>query len=192
MQTRRMQTISLFVAAVLVTTAGASVARAEEAHSKEKAMSKEEKIHQAMSAAPPQISREAAVVDTDGTVLREGGNGWNCMPEAMPGSKYPMCNDDVWMKLMKAVGTKSSFQTDRVGISYMLKGDMNVNNADPFDMQQDAGEVWIQEGPHLMIVVPDVKMLEGISDDPTSGAPYVMWKGTPYAHIMVPTAGRAK
>ena len=23
--------------------------------------------------------------------------------------------------------------------------------------------------------------------DPENGGPYVMWKGTPYAHIMVPT-----
>jgi hypothetical protein len=40
-----------------------------------------------------------------------------------------------------------------------------------------------------MILVPDPKMLEGISTDPQSGGPYVMYKGTPYAHIMVPVAG---
>jgi len=33
------------------------------------------------------------------------------------------------------------------------------------------------------VIVPDTKMLQGISDDPNNGGPYVMWKGTPYAHI---------
>jgi hypothetical protein len=29
-------------------------------------------------------------------------------------------------------------------------------------------------------------MLEGITDDPSQGGPWVMWRDTPYAHIMVP------
>jgi hypothetical protein len=37
-----------------------------------------------------------------------------------------------------------------------------------------------------MIVVPDLKSLDGISTDPHNGGPYVMYKGTPYAHIMAP------
>lgn len=36
-----------------------------------------------------------------------------------------------------------------------------------------------------MIVVPE-KLLNGISNDPYNGSPYVMWKNTPYVHIMVP------
>lgn len=38
-----------------------------------------------------------------------------------------------------------------------------------------------------MIVVPDAKALEGLSTDPKDPV-YVMWKGTPYAHIMVRVA----
>ncbi len=41
-----------------------------------------------------------------------------------------------------------------------------------------------------MILVPDPAMLEGISTDPDNGGPYVMWKGTPYAHIMIPVGER--
>jgi hypothetical protein len=101
-----------------------------------------------------------------------------------------MCNDEVWMNLVTALNNKADFKTDRIGISYMLAGDDDVNNADPFDTKQDPGEVWVQEGPHLMIIVPDKKMLEGISNDPNNGGPYVMWGGTPYAHIMVPVGPR--
>lgn len=35
-----------------------------------------------------------------------------------------------------------------------------------------------------MIVVPHEAALEGLSTDPKDPV-YVMWKGTPYAHIMV-------
>lgn len=73
-------------------------------------------IAQAESAAPPEISAQATIVD-GGKVLRKGSNGWTCMPHTMPGDNAPMCNDAVWMKLMQAVGSKSDFQTDRVGIS---------------------------------------------------------------------------
>ena len=152
---------------------------------------KQAKIARAMQAAPLTISRGATVVDADGvTVLRKGSNGWTCRPSAGPGSTHPECDDEVWMRLMHALEMKHDFQTDRVGISYMLAGDDNVSNTDPFDTKQDAGEVWVQEGPHLMIVVPDPKSLEGMSDNPNNGGPYVMYKGTPYAHIMIPVGPR--
>ena len=38
-----------------------------------------------------------------------------------------------------------------------------------------------------MIVVPK-EALAGITDDPKEGGPFVMWKDTPFAHIMVPIA----
>jgi len=151
--------------------------------------SKEVKINRAMEAAPDFITQKATIIDADGTVLREGTNGWHCMP-SMPGGAHPMCNDEVWMSLLAAVGNKEDFKADTVGISYMLAGDDNVNNADPYDTKPDPGEVWVQEGPHLMIIVPDTGALEGLSDDPNSGGPYVMWKGTPYVHIMVPVGPR--
>jgi hypothetical protein len=39
-----------------------------------------------------------------------------------------------------------------------------------------------------MIAVPDLKAVDGLPNDPDNGGPYVMWKGTPYAHIMAPVA----
>ena len=44
-----------------------------------------------------------------------------------------------------------------------------------------------------MVLVPDTAQLEGLLwADPHNGGPYVMWKGTPYAHIMVPVGDRPK
>lgn len=147
---------------------------------------KDDAIARARSAAPDAVSMNATIVDVDGTVLHEGTNGWTCFPRLMEGDDHPICNDAVWMKFMQALMKQEPFETDRIGISYMLMGDMNVNNADPFDTTQDEGETWVEEGPHLMVIVPDAAMLAGISDDPANGGPYVMWGGTPYAHIMVP------
>ena len=143
-------------------------------------------IAQAMSAAPSSISADATIMD-GGKVLREGSNGWVCMPHTMPGDNAPMCNDAVWMKMMQAVGSQSDFQTDRIGISYMLQGDYGagVSNATPYHPDPKNAEDYTETGPHLMIVVPK-ELLKGITDDPSSGGPYVMWGDTPYAHIMIP------
>jgi hypothetical protein len=39
-----------------------------------------------------------------------------------------------------------------------------------------------------MVLVPDIAILDGVPDDPGHGAPYVMWKGTEYEHLMIPAA----
>lgn len=154
--------------------------------------SKDEKIARAMSAAPERVSADATIMDVDGTVLREGSNGWTCLPSLIPGDDHPTCNDAVWMKFFKAMWNEEKFETDRVGTAYMLAGDMYVNNDDPTDQEKDPGETWVQEGPHIMVVFPDSKSLEDIPDDPGQGGPYVMWKDTPYAHVMIPVGPREK
>ncbi|MDH5622244.1 MAG: hypothetical protein OEY74_09200 [Gammaproteobacteria bacterium] len=40
-----------------------------------------------------------------------------------------------------------------------------------------------------MIIAPK-ETLKGITDDPSSGGPCVMWKDTDYAHIMIPVGPR--
>jgi hypothetical protein len=145
----------------------------------------EEKISMAMSAAPAAVSASATIKDDDGTLLRKGTNGYTCFP----GSGSPMCNDAVWVKLMGAIESKADFSSDSIGISYMLQGDAEAGSNDsPYASDQAKG-TWIKEGPHLMIVVPK-DLLKGLSSDPASGAPYVMWKDTPYAHIMIPVGPR--
>lgn len=147
-------------------------------------------IDLAMSAAPESVSKDATILGEDGEVLREGTNGWTCMPHVMPGDGVPMCNDEVWGKFMAAMSAGEAPQVDRVGVSYMLQGDIATNNDDPTDTTRDEGEPWVQEGPHIMIVVPNPESLEGMPATPTAVGPYVMWKGTPYVHIMVPVAAR--
>ncbi|XAW88091.1 hypothetical protein ABDK09_01335 [Vibrio sp. CDRSL-10 TSBA] len=152
----------------------------------------DEKIQRAESAAHSDLSSMATIVDTDGSVLREG-NHWHCMPgiPVMEGDTHPMCNDPVWSALLKAAAKGEPFETDKIGFSYMMQGDAMVSNESPAATDPNDGGVWVKEGPHVMIVGPKA-ILEGISDDPYNGGPYVMWKDTPYAHIMVPLDNKTK
>jgi hypothetical protein len=151
------------------------------------------KIARAISAAPASVSNDATVMDVDGTILREGSNGWTCLPGVglIPGDKHPMCNDATWMAWMKAAGAGEPFSTDVIGTSYMLKGDAMVSNDNPAATDPDDGSVWVQEGPHLMLLMPSMEMIEGMSRDPFAGGPYVMWENTPLVHVMVPVGGTA-
>jgi hypothetical protein len=152
----------------------------------------EARIAQARSAAPDAISAEATIMDSDGTVLVEGSNGWTCLPDTFAGDNAPMCNDEVWMKMLAAFAGKADFEADRIGISYMLQGEppgSGVSNSDPYHPDRQNAHDYVETGPHLMIVVPKA-LLEGITDDPSGGGPYVMWGDTPYAHVMVPITDR--
>ncbi len=158
------------------------------------AESVDEKIVRAMSAAPSDISAEATIMDVDGTVLRPGSNGWVCLPGVglIPGDKHPMCNDAVWMKWMAAVSSGSEFSTDVIGVSYMLQGDAMVNNDDPAATDHNDGGMWVQDGPHIMMLFPNMDMLADLPRDPFVGGPYVMWGETPLAHVMVPVEAKER
>lgn len=72
----------------------------------------------------------------------------------------------------------------------MLAGEgsaLGVSNSDPYAKDPQKSDDWVKEGPHLMIIVPDRAILEGLSTDPKDPV-YMMWKNTPYAHIMVKIA----
>jgi hypothetical protein len=148
------------------------------------------KVADAASAGFGTMAATAKVVDWDGTVLREGSGPYTCMPTEPKlleaGLKSPMCMDAVWMEWAHAWEQHAPFSASAVGVSYMLGGDGGASNIDPYATAETPDNDWVVEGPHLMVLVPDPAWLEGISTDPHNGGPYVMWKGTPYAHVMVP------
>ena len=155
--------------------------------------STEVKIARAKSAAPAEVSDDATIVDVDGTVLQEGSNRWTCMPgiALIPGDTHPMCNDAVWMAWMKAAAAGEPFSTDVIGVSYMLMGDALVNNDNPAATDPNDGGAWVQEGPHLMMLMPGKEMMVDLPRNPFAGGPYVMWGDTPLEHVMVPVGGEA-
>jgi hypothetical protein len=149
-------------------------------------------IASAESAAPASISKNATIVSVDAKgamqVLRKGSNGWTCMPDAptTPGPD-PMCMDANAAKWAEAwIGHKPP-PAGTVGVMYMLEGGTDASNTDPYATKPSAD--WIKTGPHIM-VVGSKEVLAGYpaGAKPDTSAPYVMWAGTPYAHLMVPVA----
>ena len=153
-------------------------------------------IKDALSAASPEIAQTAMVMDWDNTMLKNGTGPYTCMPTPpdirATGGRNPMCLDKVWQAWGDAWMHKKPFKTQAVGIAFMLAGDTGASNIDPYATAGTPTNQWIVEGPHLMMIVPDTAQLEALPTDPHNGGPYVMWKGTPYVHIMVPVAERPK
>lgn len=158
------------------------------------AQSDQAMIDEALSAAPPQLQDEVTVRALDGTLLREGNDAFVCMPapEAFAG---PMCLDQAWMGWFEAYQNQEDFTPDRIGIAYMLAGDSpggGASNTAPYAEGPTPENDWVVEGPHVMIIVPDDAILEGLPVTPDTNGPYVMYPDTPYAHIMLPVDERPK
>jgi hypothetical protein len=140
-------------------------------------------IAYAESAGIPEISADATILDAEGNVLRQGSNGWTCT--AMPGQ--PVCMDAQWMSWLNAyINKRDDVEVTAIGIAYMLRGDQGASNIHPFAEGPAHDNEWVTTGPHMMLIVPDPAMLAGIPTDPSGGGPYVMWRGTPFAHVMIP------
>jgi hypothetical protein len=169
------------VAVVSLISGGANAASADA----------DEMIRDALSAVPPSIANTATVMDWDHRVLRQGVGTYVCFPTPLPvrsRGREPMCLDNVWLAWLDAWMNAKPFTADRVGIAYMLAGDTGASAIDPYASKATAENEWVIDGPHIMLVVPNAAQLEGLPTNPKDKGPYVMWKGTPYAHIMVPLA----
>ncbi|HEX7978504.1 MAG TPA: hypothetical protein VF461_07880 [Gemmatimonadaceae bacterium] len=150
------------------------------------------KIASAMSAAPSRIASGATIAEigADGkvVVLRPGTNGFTCFPDDPNTPKSdPICADKMWSQWYDAWMAKKPPMIKQVGIAYMLQGASDASNTDPFATKPAAGAEWVNTPAHTMVIVPDPKQLDSYPSDPKSGGPFVMFKGTPYAHLMVPT-----
>ena len=154
-------------------------------------------VASAESAAPAALAHDAAIVTIgpDGKMnqLRAAQNGstWSCMPDApdTPGPD-PMCFDANAGKWADAWVHHKPPPDGTPGVMYMLEGGTDASNTDPYAKQPTADNDWIKTGPHIMLVGSKAMLANypsGAKPDTTS--PYVMWAGTPYAHLMIPVGG---
>ena len=149
------------------------------------AHSDEWKIQNALGAGPASITDRASVVDwpsnlkdghAQGRVLRQGSNGWTCMPDT-PGRPQhdPMCVDETMMKWMRATLAGEKPDIDRVGLAYMLMGEARQGQNAPPAKDPTQVKEWFYIGPHVMVVLPDStkEALRGINQDLSNNEPYV-------------------
>ena len=198
-----MSRIGWLVPALLAGTATVALAQHEHGKMAAGTMTDTQKIASATSAAPPEISAKATIMDWPAAAgqaprqLRAGTTEWICFPSSPVQSAHhayedPMCFQKAWQSWAEAWMTRQKPTNTGVGIMYMLKGDKGASNTDPFATTPAADNEWVRTGPHIMVMVADGAMLDAFPTDPDTGGPYVMWKGTPYAHLMVPVGPGTK
>jgi hypothetical protein len=157
----------------------------------------DQKIADALGSAPASVSSNATVMDwpvtTGGPMqqLRAGSNGWVCYPTtpivyANGAHRDAMCLDPEFQGWANAWMGRTAPAARRAAVAYMLQGDAGASNTDPYATGPTSTNDWVVSGPHVMVIVPDASSLDAMSADARNGGPWVMWKGTPYAHIMVP------
>lgn len=115
-----------------------------------------ELIANAISAAPPSVSRDATVIAMDGDkvrTLRTGKGEYTCVPDD-PGSpgNDPMCLDRNAMLWLQAWMDHKDAPKGKMGLVYMLQGGSDASNDDPFATSPPAGKTWVTTGPHVMVV----------------------------------------
>ena len=145
------------------------------------------KIARAMSAGPDDIARLARIIDTDSkgitVVLRDGSNGFTCMP-GNPDviGDPPMCADAASLQWFADAKAHKPKPTSTVpGITYMLAGATQRSDSDPDDKTSPA----IHVGPHWMIMWPFDPKTTGLPTTHRDHDAYIMWAGSPYAHLHV-------
>jgi hypothetical protein len=188
-----MHALKKIVTGIIVLSATSALTTNAMAAGAKKAPTDKQMIASAMSAAPKKVAKGATIVamEADGKMrtLREGKNGFTCMPDnpATPGPD-PMCMDKNAMDWAHAwIGHKTP-AAGKIGFMYMLAGGTDASNTDPYAAKPDANNNWVKTGPHVMIVGADASFYDMYPKDakPDTSVPYVMWAGTPYQHLMAP------
>jgi len=145
------------------------------------------KIARALSAGPPEVTKGARIVDTDAqgktTVLREGNNGFTCMPgNPKVIGEPPLCADAASLQWLADFKAHKPKPTNTVpGITYMLVGATQRSDSNPYDQTSPAMTI----GPHWMIMWPFDPKTSGLPAAYKPAGAFIMWAGTPYAHVHV-------
>lgn len=183
---------ALAVFACLLLTGSYSLAAAQQGKSAASGMSDEELIMTAMSAAPPHISRDATVMAPGPggklRVLRKGTNSFTCLPD-LSGQEVPdpICADKAstaWVTSMLNKEEKPANTSP--GIAYMGLGGWHWEK-DGHILRDPAtpGAKRVKEPPHWMIFWPVDARETALPVMPTRFDTYIMYSGTPYAHLMI-------
>ena len=154
------------------------------------ATDKEALIKSALAAAPAEIAKGAAVIapGPDGAMveLKAGTNGFTCLPDQpeTPG-KDAMCLDPqamIWAQSWMAHDEKP--KNTAPGIAYMLTGGSDISANDPW-AKIVPGQKFVESPPHWMVMWPVDAKTSGLGTTPKKTGTWIMFAGTPYAHLMI-------
>ena len=155
-----------------------------------KSLSEQEQVKLALSAAPSHITKEASVMiyGAEGklTETKKGTNGFICVPTVMNlPAPDPMCMDAAVYQWMTDLMNNAPKPTNTVpGIAYMARGGSHFEKGGQVVMSGDGAKT-VKEPPHWMIMWPFEATTAKLPTTPNPFGVYVMFDGTPYAHLMV-------
>jgi hypothetical protein len=156
-----------------------------------KAMSAQDQIKLALSAAPASVAKDAtALVFGEDGKLKEGKagtNGFTCVPTVMNlPEPDPMCMDPSakqWLDDLMAGAPKPTNAAP--GIAYMANGGSHWEKDRRVILKDEPGAKIVKEPPHWMIMWPFDAKEACLPTTPNALGSYVMFDGTPYAHLMI-------
>jgi hypothetical protein len=155
-----------------------------------KSLSEGEQVKLALSAAPAHLVKEVGVMvyGADGklTEVRPSTNGFTCIPTVMNlPERDPMCMDAAVHQWMTDLMENASKPTNTVpGIAYMARGGSHFEKNGKVVMSGDGAKA-VKEPPHWMIMWPFESATTKLPTTPNPSGSYIMFDGTPYAHLMV-------
>ena len=147
-------------------------------------------IKKAVTGASAAIGAKATIahIDTGSKAVhtwRQGTNGFTCtlLPD---GSDAPVCADaQGWQWVVDAFTGKPKPTNTAPGIAYMAAGGVHHETPDGgIVMMPGANTKAVQEPPHWMLLWPVDAATSGLPTKSTA-ATYIMFAGTPYAHLMI-------
>ena len=156
-----------------------------------KSLSEHAQVTLALSAAPARITKDAAVMvyGEDGKLkeVRPGTNGFTCVPSVMNlPIPDPMCMDAAVKQWLDDVGSGASKPSNTVpGIAYMARGGSHWEKHGEILMKKEAGAKVAKEPPHWMVMWPFDSKTSMLLNKPNPSGVYLMFDGTPYAHLMI-------
>jgi hypothetical protein len=181
----------LFVMSAGALAAGPHKKKSELGANGIKGLNREQLIKLALLAAPWSIAKDAAVMipGDDGklTEVKTGTNGFTCIPDidGMPKAD-PFCGDAASMQWANDLMSGAPKPTNTVpGVAYMARGGWHFEKDGKILLKKEEGAKAVHEPPHWMIFWPFDSTASGLPSMPVPFGAYVMFDGTPYAHLMI-------
>jgi hypothetical protein len=146
-------------------------------------------IKLAESGAPGAVSGQAAIARIDPkaktvTQVRAGSNGFTC--SVTSDTHAPYCGDKNAWAWFVAGGTRQPKPPNtEPGISYMMQGGVHYETPSGESVMEKGANTKDVKAPHWMLMWPVDPAASGLPTKPNPSGVYIMFAGTPYAHLMI-------
>ena len=143
--------------------------------------SREAQIARAIEAGPKHVTDSARIEGSDAqgrkVVLREGTNGFTCLPgnPKVVGRPASCSNQAAQQWSADLAAGKPAPTNSELGIIFMQAG----------ATERSASGATVTTGPQWMILWPFDPKASGLSATKKDTGAYILWAGTPYAHLHI-------